>query len=175
MFRVAPKRKAAESLSRPARGSKKAAVSSDDASMGSTKPTIIIEDVQAKSSKPINVENENSNKNSNLTVDGEEKMETTVRKEGTPILISDESPKTKLDVTLEEVAIKEDEEEATTKKEELGEDVFEDEDEEVTEFDLCTHGDLVNDYMCYECTYNRFQFLYSHSNCCKPSTVTGGG
>ena len=153
MFRVAPKRKAAESLSRPTRGSKKAAVSSDDASMGSTKPTIIIEDVQGKSSKPTNVENENSNKNSN----DEAKLEPTARKEGAPILISDESPKTKLDVTLEEVAIKEDEEDAALEKEE--EEVFEDEDEEVTEFDLCTHGDLVNDYMCYECTYNRFQFI----------------
>ena len=165
LFRIASKRKAAESLSRPTRGSKKAAVSSDEVSVGSTKPTIIIEDVQAKSSKPINVENENSNKNSNLTVDDEEKLEPTARKEGAPILISDESPKTKLDVTLEEVAIKEDEEEAALKKEE--EDVFEDEDEEVTEFDLCTHGDLVNDYMCYECTYNRFQFINSHSNSCK--------
>ena len=161
LFRIASKRKAAESLSRPTRASKKAAVSSDEVSMGSTKPTIIIEDVQAKSSKPINVENENSNKNSNQAVNDEEKLEPTARKEGTPILISDESPKTKLDVTLEEVAIKEDEEEAALKKEEE-EDVFEDEDEEVTEFDLCTHGDLVNDYMCYECTYNRFwnSYLY---------------
>ena len=160
LFRIASKRKAAESLSRSTRGSKKAAVSSDEASMGSTKPTIIIEDIQAKSSKPTNIENENSNKNSNQAVDNEEKLEPTARKEGTPILISDESPKTKLDVTLEEVAIKEDEEEAALKKEE--EDVFEDEDEEVTEFDLCTHGDLVNDYMCYECTYNRFwnSYLY---------------
>ena len=114
--------------------------------MGSTKPTIIIEDVQEKSSKPINVENENSNKNSNQAVNDEEKLEPTARKEGTPILITDESPKAKLDVTLEEAATKEDDEE----------DVFKDEDEEVTEFDLCTHGDLVNDYMCYECTYNRF-------------------
>ena len=154
MFRIAPKRKAAESLSRSTRGLKKAALSSDDASVGSTKPTIIIEDVQAKTSKPINIENENSNKNSN----DEEKLEPTARKEGAPILISDESPKTKLDVTLEEVAIKEDEEEAALKKEE--EDVFEDEDEEVTEFDLCTHGDLVNDYMCYECTYNRFNIMF---------------
>ena len=24
-----------------------------------------------------------------------------------------------------------------------------------SEFDLCTHGDLMYDYMCYECTYNR--------------------
>ena len=125
--------------------------------MGSTKPTIIIEDVQAKSSKPTNVESETSNMNSKQAVDEEEKLEPTARKEGAPILISDESPKTKLDVTLEEVAIKEDEEEAALKKEE--EDVFEDEDEEVTEFDLCTHGALVNDYMCYECTYNRFQFI----------------
>ena len=155
MFRIASKRKAAESLSRPTRSSKKAAVSSDEVSMGSTKPTINIEDVQAKSSKPINIENEKSNKNSKQAVD-EEKLEPTARKEGAPILINDESPKTKLDVTLEEVATKEDEEEAATKNEELGEDVFEDEDEEVTEFDLCTHGDLVNDYMCYECTYNRF-------------------
>ena len=129
--------------------------------MGSTKPTIIIEDVQAKSSKPTNVESETSNMNSKQAVDDEEKLEPTARKEGAPILISDESPKTKLDVTLEEVAIKEDEEEDALKKEEVGEDVFEDEDEEVTEFDLCTHGDLVNDYMCYECTYNRFQFLIS--------------
>ena len=161
LFRIASKRKAAESLSRPTRASKKAAVSSDEVSMGSTKPTIIIEDVQAKSSKPINVESETSNKNSNQTVDDEEKLEKNVRKEGTPILISDESPKTKLDVTLEEVAMKEDEEEVALKKEEE-EDVFEDEDEEVTEFDLCTHGDLVNDYMCYECTYNRFwnSYLY---------------
>ena len=156
LFRIASKRKAAESLSRPTRGSKKATVSSDDASVGSTKPTINIEDVQAKSSKPINVENETSNKNLKQAVNDEEKLEPTIRKEGAPILINDESPKTKLDVTLEEVAIKEDEEEAATKKEESGEDVFEDEDEEVTEFDLCTHGDLVNDYMCYECTYNRF-------------------
>ena len=123
--------------------------------MGSTKPTIIIEDVQGKTSKPTNVENENSNKNSNQADVDEEKLEPTARKEGTSILICDESPKTKLDVTLEEVAIKEDKEEAANKKEEV-EDVFEDEDEEVTEFDLCTHGDLVNDYMCYECTYNRF-------------------
>ena len=158
-FRIASKRKAAESLSRSTRGSKKAALSSDEASVGSTKPTIIIEDVQAKSSKPINVENETSNKNSNQAVKDEEKLEPTASKEGAPILITDESPKTKLDVTLEEVAIKEDEEEAATKEEEVGEDVFEDEDEEVTEFDLCTHGDLVNDYMCYECTYNRFQSI----------------
>ena len=122
--------------------------------MGSTKPTIIIEDVQAKSSKPANVENDTSNKNPKQAVEDEKKLEPIARKEGAPILISDEGPKAKLDVTLEEVAIKEDEEEDALKKKEE-EDVFEDEDEEVTEFDLCTHGDLVNDYMCYECTYNR--------------------
>ena len=61
-----------------------------------------------------------------------------------PILVGDESPKKDSEVTLEEAALKEDE-------------VFEDEDEELTEFDLCTHGDLVNDYLCYECTYNRWR------------------
>ena len=89
LFRIASKRKAAESLSRPTRASKKAAVSSDEVSMGSTKPTIIIEDVQAKSSKPINVENGNSKP----TVNDEEKLEPAAKKEGAPILINDENPK----------------------------------------------------------------------------------
>merc|ERR550519_378232 len=25
------------------------------------------------------------------------------------------------------------------------------------EFDICTHGDLVSDYLCHECTYNRWR------------------
>ena len=66
-----------------------------------------------------------------------------VKRDEAPILVGDESPKKDSELTLEEAALKED--------------VFEDEDEEVTEFDLCTHGDLVNDYLCYECTYNRWR------------------
>ena len=54
----------------------------------------------------------------------EEKLEASVKRDETPILVGDESPEKNTEVTLEETAVKED--------------VFEDEDEEVTEFDLCT-------------------------------------
>ena len=117
--RFATKRKAAESPSR--RGSKKLNQENQtQAGPQSDKPSINIEELIA-----------------------EEKLEASVKRDETPILVGDESPEKNPEVTLEETAVKED--------------VFEDEDEEVTEFDLCTHGDLVNDYLCYECTYNRWR------------------
>ena len=67
----------------------------------------------------------------------------------TPNVIENDPPKKAIteDVTLEEEA--EDDDEAAS---------FDDFNENLTEeFDLCLHGDLVYDYLCYECTYNRWR------------------
>ena len=127
--RLPTKRKAAESPSRPIRGSKKATINVDEVLGGSS-------EVLGGSNKPsINIEE--------TVVIGERLEASSAKRDETPILVGDESPRKDSEVTLEETTLKED--------------VFEDEDEEVTEFDLCTHGDLVNDYLCYECTYNRWR------------------
>ena len=127
--RLPTKRKAEESPSWPIRGSKKATINVDEVLGGSS-------EVLGGSNKPsINIEE--------TVVIGERLEASSARRDETPILVGDESPRKDSEVTLEETTLKED--------------VFEDEDEEVTEFDLCTHGDLVNDYLCYECTYNRWR------------------
>jgi len=70
-----------------------------------------------------------------------------------PIMVEDDEEETKKgdkEATLEE------------KAEEYEMEVEADQENNVTsEFDLCTHGDLMYDYMCYECTYNRWRVSWN--------------
>ena len=116
-----------------------------------------------------------------ILIEDDTKMDTDQKKAekstsgDTTILIEDDTPKkapssTTSNVTLDENTKPEEPLDKTTKfeiyREKETRDNF-DEDENsnslTEEFDLCKHGDLLYDYMCYECTYNRSSYFAYYS------------